>query len=82
MLYVIDYGGYKDYLTGRWVECEDPLADQLESVVWKNNRLDPAIRNDLSDALTYGACMFYENPENLYLPERKKYYEQYQRSNA
>lgn len=82
MLYVIDYGGYKDYLTGRWVECEDPLADQLESVVWKNNRLDPAIRNDLSDALTYGACVFYENPENLYLPERKKYYEQYQRSNA
>lgn len=75
MLYIIDYGGYKDYSTGRFIACEDPLAEQLESVVWKNNKLDPAIPNDLSDALTYGACVYYENPENLYLPERKKYYE-------
>ena len=81
MLYIIDYGGYKDYLTGKFVPCEDPLAEQLESVVWKNNALDPAIPNDLSDALTYGACFYYENPENLYLPERKKYYEDQRRSN-
>lgn len=76
MLYVIDYGGYKDYTTGRFIACEDPLAEQLETVVWKNNRLDPSIPNDISDALTYGACMYYENPENLYLPERKNRYEQ------
>ena len=76
MLYILDYGGYKDYVSGRFVPCDvDPLAEQLESVVWKNNRLDPATPNDLSDALTYGACMYYENPENLYLPERKKYYD-------
>ena len=37
MLYIIDYGGYKDYLTGDFVPCSDPLAEQLESVVWKNN---------------------------------------------
>ena len=75
MLYIVNYGGYKDYSTGRFIECDDPLAEQLESVVWKNNRLDPAVPNDITDALTYGACMYYENPENLYLPERKKYYE-------
>ena len=77
MCYVIDYGGYKDYaMGGRWVETDIPLlAEQLENVVWKNSKLDPAIPNDCSDSFVYGACVYYENPENLNLPERKDYYE-------
>ena len=75
MVYIIDYGGYFDYAAGRFVPCPDPLAEQLESVVWKGAKYDPSIPNDLSDALTYGAALYYENPENLYLPERMAYYE-------
>lgn len=75
MLYVIDYGGYYDYASGRFISCPDPLAEQLEAVVWKGAKYDPAIPNDLSDALTYGVSVYYENPENLYLPERMAYYD-------
>ena len=66
MLYIQDFGGLVDYTTGRFVKGENILAQQLEAVVWKNNRYDPAIPNDVSDALTYGASYYYENPDNLY----------------
>lgn len=77
MCYVIDYGGYKDYARGGvWVETDIPLlCEQLENVTWKNSKLDPAIPNDCSDSFVYGACVYYENPENLNLPERKDFYE-------
>lgn len=75
MVYIVDYGGYMDYASGRFHQGPDVLSDQLESVVWKNNRYDPAIPNDVSDAFTYGVSAYYENPYNLYLPERKKSYE-------
>lgn len=77
MAYIIDYGGYYDYATDRFVACPDPLADQLESVVWKGSKYDPAIPNDISDALTYAVAAYYENPANLNLdlPERRAYYE-------
>lgn len=75
---VVDFGGYYDYYANRWVETSadtEPLVYQLESVVWKDYRLDPAIPNDYTDALTYGVNAFFENPDNLYLPERKGAYE-------
>lgn len=73
--YIINYGGYKDYATGRWISRDIPLlAEQLESVVWKNNKLDPDIPNDASDSFVYGVCCMYENPANLNLPERKEIY--------
>lgn len=76
MVYIIDYGGYKDYASGRWIQTDIPLlAEQLENVVWKNSKLDPAIPNDCSDSFVYGACTYYENPENLNLPERREYYD-------
>lgn len=76
IVYIINYGGYKDYTSGRFVERDVPLlVDQLESVTWKNNKLDPAVPNDASDSFVYGACCMFENPANLYLPERKEYYD-------
>ena len=77
MIYIIDYGGYKDYAAGgKWVSTDIPLlAEQLETVVWKNSRLDPAVPNDCSDAFAYGACTYYENPQNLNLPERRDIYD-------
>ena len=76
MCYIINYGGYKDYATGKWVQTAVPLlCEQLETVVWKNSKLDPSIPNDCSDSFVYGICTYYENPQNLNLPERMNYYD-------
>ena len=81
MCYIINYGYYKDYTTGKLIECDIPLlAEQLESVVWKNSKLDPAIPNDCSDSFVYGICVYYENPDNLILPERSNIYERFKRA--
>ena len=83
-MYIVDYGGYYDWT--RYDPSQpcppmvyadtDMLVEQLESVVWKNNKLDPAIPNDVSDSLVYGT-QWYANPENLdiSLPERSAYYD-------
>ena len=77
MCYIVDYGGYYDYRANRFVETDaDVLCGQFESVVWKGTKYDPAVPNDVSDAATYGLATYYENPENLYLPERLQYYEE------
>lgn len=81
MAYIVDYGGYYDYATSKWVETDTPLlVEQLENVAWKNSRLDPMIPNDCSDSFAYGACAYFENPENLNLPERAEYYEEFIRT--
>lgn len=77
MVKVIDFGGYYDWYYNRWVPTNvdtEPLVYQLESVVWKNYKLDPAIPNDYTDALTYGVNCYFNNPFNLYLPKRKGAY--------
>lgn len=79
MLKIIDFGGYYDYYAKRWVDTSadtEPLVYQLESVTWKNYKLDPAIPNDYTDALTYGTNAYFENPDNLYLPIRKGVYDE------
>lgn len=77
MCYIVDYGGYYDYRANRFVETDaDVLCGQFESVVWKGTKYDPSVPNDVSDAATYGLATYYENPENLYLPERLQYYEE------
>lgn len=53
----------------------DPLKEQLESVVWKNYKLDDAIPNDCTDALTYAINYYYLNPDNLDFPRRKLAYD-------
>ena len=78
MVKVVNYGGYFDYYKKEWVPTDadtEPLVFQLESVTWKNYKLDPAIPNDYTDALTYGINAYFENPDNLYLPIRKGVYD-------
>ena len=75
LCYIIDYGGYMDYASGRFIACPDILSDQLESVVWKGSKYDPSIPNDMSDAFTYAASTYFENPLNLNMPERNAFYE-------
>ena len=77
MLKIVDFGGYYDFYKKRWVSTNadtEPLIFQLESVTWKDYKLDPAIPNDYTDALTYGANVYFSNPDNLYLPKRQGVY--------
>lgn len=73
VLYIKDFGGQYLWHNGKMMN-EDPLIEQLESVVWKNYKLDPAVPNDCTDALTYGVNYYFMNPDNLAFPERKKVY--------
>ena len=71
--YIKDTGGQYLWFSGRTMQS-DPLVEQLESVVWKNYKLDDAIPNDATDSLTYGLNYYYLNPENLDFPRRKLAY--------
>ena len=74
VLYIKDFNG--QYLWhNKLTMKDDPLKEQLESVVWKDYKLDPLIPNDCTDALTYGVNYYFSNPDNLAFPERKKAYE-------
>lgn len=78
MIKIVNFGGYNNFYYNRFVPTTsdtEPLIYQLESVVWKDYKLDPAIPNDYTDALTYGANVYFNNPDNLYLPERKGAYD-------
>lgn len=78
MIKIVDFGGYYDFRKRKFVPTTadtEPLIYQLESVTWKNYKLDPSIPNDYTDALTYGANEYFLNPNNLNLPERKGAYE-------
>lgn len=52
------------------------LAKEIEKQRYKNGKLDPAIKNDLCDALEYGLVPYYTNCFNLSFPIRKRNYEQ------
>lgn len=73
VLYIKNFGGQYLWHNHKTM-TEDPLIVALESVVWKNYKLDPAIPNDTTDALTYGVNYYFENPDNLAFPEREKAY--------
>lgn len=72
MVKIVDFGGYNDFYYRKFVPTTadtEPLIYQLESVTWKNYKLDPAIPNDYTDALTYGLNEYFLNPNNLNLPK-------------
>lgn len=52
------------------------LAKEIERQRYKNGKLDPAIKNDLVDALEYGLIPYYNNRYNLSFPIRKRDFEQ------
>ena len=68
--YIKNTGGQYLWFSGKTMQT-DPLVEQLESVVWKNYKLDDAIPNDATDSLTYGINYYYLNPDNLDFPRRK-----------
>lgn len=52
------------------------LAKEIEAQRYKNKKLDPAIKNDLCDALEYGLIPFYSNCYNLSFPIRARDYKE------
>lgn len=75
ILFIKDMNGQKLYHNNQRMK-DDPLVDQLESVVWKDYKLDPAIPNDCTDAMTYGVNYYFLNPDNLDFPMRKIAYKE------
>jgi hypothetical protein len=68
VVYVADYGGYYDYVLNKWVKKDNPLAVQVENLIWneKQTGYDPLIPNDASDSFTYAVNTYFRNPDNLY----------------
>ena len=67
-IYVLDYGGYYDYVRNEWVRKDkNLLSEQLEMLIWneKQNGYDPIVPNDVCDAFTYGTISWYGNQENI-----------------
>ena len=65
---VVNYGGYYNYHTNKYVERKvNLLAEQLTNLIWneKETGYDPIVPNDVSDAFTYGDIFWYGNQENI-----------------
>jgi|AGTN01.2.fsa_nt_gi Phage terminase large subunit len=82
MTYIIDFGGYYDYVLGKWIKADHPLAVQLENLIWdkKQKGYDPIVSNDASDAYTYNTITYFKNPDNMYWLEniirlRREFYD-------
>jgi len=65
---VIDFGGYYNYHTNKFVQKEvNLLAEQLNLLIWNEQQTnyDPLVPNDVADAFTYGDYFWYSNQENI-----------------
>jgi len=77
VLYILDDGGIYNYISRRFEHNFNPLVIALESVIWdeKGKKFDPIVPNDTTDALTYGTAFYFRNPNAIYFPKRKDFYE-------
>jgi PBSX family phage terminase large subunit len=68
VIYVVDYEGTKDYVLNKFVKRDNPLAEQLENLIWneKQNGYDSIVPNDATDAFTYAVNTYFKNPDNLH----------------
>ena len=77
VLFILDEGGFYNYITNRFVKGSHPLVTQLEQVVWDeadNDKFDKKVPNDCTDALTYGISFYFKNPANLHFPQLQYFY--------
>lgn len=79
-IYIINFGGYKDYVQNKFIQGENPLVIALENLIWneKMTGYDPIVPNDDSDAFTYAVNTYYKNPDNvnwLKNLKRKEFYD-------
>lgn len=79
---VMNFGGYTEWTTNKFIKGDDPLVIALENLVWndKQTGYESSVPNDDSDAATYGVNFIKRNPENImtilsYNNSRKEYYD-------
>lgn len=67
-LVILDFGGYYNYIRRQFIQCDDPLVTELESMQWAENgkEYDPKYPNDCADAFRYAVNTYYSNPLNLW----------------
>lgn len=77
ILMIKDTNGVFNYVSNRFETGNMPLVRNLDSVMWdeKGKGFDPMIPNDDSDALTYALSTYLINPNNIYFPKRRGFYE-------
>ena len=76
-VHVFNFGGYFNYVRGRFEPCENQLCVDLESMVWdKHERnYDSSVPNDVADAFRYAVNTYYANPDNLWkTPSEEEFY--------
>ena len=68
VLFLLDDGGYFNYITNQKEYNQHIGVKQLESVIWdeKGKGFDGSIPNDWTDALTYSTAYYFKNPQALY----------------
>jgi len=68
VVYIVDYDGYYNYVLNRWIRKDNPVAVQIENLIWDERQkgYDPIVPNDGSDAFTYAVNTYFKNPDNLY----------------
>lgn len=74
---ILNYGGYFNYVKGRFESCDNPLVIDLESMIWDkdNKTYDSSVPNDCADAFRYAINTYYNNPANLWeTPEANNFY--------
>lgn len=67
-VYVVDYGGHKNYVENKWsTDQMNLLCQQLDQLIWneKQTGYDPIVPNDVCDAWTYGTGFWFGNTENI-----------------
>lgn len=74
--FVLDEGGYYNYITDRFVQGSHPLVTQLEQVIWNEagDGFEKKVPNDLTDAFTYAIAFYFKNPASLHFPNKDYYY--------
>lgn len=65
---IVDYGGYNDYQTNRFIPSKvNLLVKQITDLEWneKETGYKDEIPNDVCDAFTYGTLFWFGNQENI-----------------
>lgn len=77
ILLILDVEKLYNYVSNRYEINYHPLLTAIESVIWDKDGLkfDRIVPNDDTDALTYALSYYIVNPENIYVPDRKRFYE-------
>ena len=67
-VHIINYGGYYNYVRGKFEAGQDQLVTDLELMTWdeRNEKYDPSVPNDCADAFRYALCTYFNNQDNLW----------------